>query len=140
MSHDELRLTALPLSGTKGFIIRAELDSARLPVELVWAFGGANGMKGQRGGALVAPCESGIDVADGFELAVRYQGPAIEGGVDGRGGDEAVGVMVVERLKTNMRAGEDGGVGWHYYLLSLGDSGRSEMRGFFPFGCASGSE
>src|ERR1017187_4826390 len=50
MSHDELRLTALPLSGTKGFIIRAELDSARLPVELVWAFGGANGMKGQRGG------------------------------------------------------------------------------------------
>src|ERR1017187_4334576 len=50
MSHVELRLTALPLSGTKGFIIRAELDSARLPVELVWAFGGANGMKGQRGG------------------------------------------------------------------------------------------
>jgi hypothetical protein len=46
----QLRLTVLPLSETKGFIVRAELDYPWLPTDLVWAFGGANGMKGQRGG------------------------------------------------------------------------------------------
>jgi hypothetical protein len=46
----ELHLTVLPLSDTKGFIVRAELNPAWMPVELVWAFGGANGMRGQRGG------------------------------------------------------------------------------------------
>jgi hypothetical protein len=46
----ELRLTVLPLSKTKGFIVRAEMNSHGMPIELVWAFGGANGMKGSRGG------------------------------------------------------------------------------------------
>ena len=46
----ELRLTALPLREAKGFILRAELNSAASPVELFWAFGGVNGMKGARGG------------------------------------------------------------------------------------------
>ncbi len=45
----ELRLTILPLSGTRGIIVRAEMNSA-IPIELVWAFGGANGMRGKRGG------------------------------------------------------------------------------------------
>ncbi|HEY4984168.1 MAG TPA: DUF4450 domain-containing protein, partial [Verrucomicrobiae bacterium] len=46
----ELHLTVLPLSDTKGFIVRAELNSAWMPIELIWAFGGANGMRGSRGG------------------------------------------------------------------------------------------
>jgi len=50
LGNGELYLTVLPLSETKGFIARAELHGAASPVELVWAFGGANGMKGQRNG------------------------------------------------------------------------------------------
>ena len=46
----ELHLTILPLSGQKGIVVRAELDSAGPPVQLVWAFGGADGMRGARGG------------------------------------------------------------------------------------------
>ena len=46
----ELRLTVLPLADTDGVIMRAEMDSPKLPVQLVWAFGGANGMTGRRGG------------------------------------------------------------------------------------------
>ena len=45
-----LNLVVLPLSETKGVIARAELCGASSPVELIWAFGGANGMKGQRNG------------------------------------------------------------------------------------------
>ena len=50
LGDGELDLTALPLSETKGFILRAELAGANNPVELIFAFGGANGMKGQRNG------------------------------------------------------------------------------------------
>ncbi len=50
MTNRELHLTLLPLSTERGVIVRAELNSAWLPIELVWAFGGANGMKGQRNG------------------------------------------------------------------------------------------
>ncbi len=50
MDTRQLRLTVLPSSKIKGVIVRAELDYPWLPVELVWAFGGANGMRGQRGG------------------------------------------------------------------------------------------
>ena len=46
----ELNLTVLPLSKTRGLIARAELRGATNAVELVFAFGGANGMKGQRNG------------------------------------------------------------------------------------------
>ena len=46
----ELDLTVLPLSEAKGLMARAELRGANLPVELIFAFGGVNGMKGQRGG------------------------------------------------------------------------------------------
>ncbi|MGA2751853.1 MAG: DUF4450 domain-containing protein [Verrucomicrobiota bacterium] len=45
-----LNLAVLPLSETRGIIARAELWGAISPVEWVWVFGGANGMKGQRGG------------------------------------------------------------------------------------------
>ena len=49
LGDGELDLTVLPLSETKGVIARAELQPAT-PIELVWAFGGANGMKGRRNG------------------------------------------------------------------------------------------
>ncbi|MEY4918685.1 MAG: hypothetical protein RL616_2598, partial [Verrucomicrobiota bacterium] len=50
MDNRELRLTLLPLSAGRGVIVRAEVNSAWMLIELVWAFGGANGMKGQRSG------------------------------------------------------------------------------------------
>jgi hypothetical protein len=46
----ELNLTVLPLSKARGLIARTELRGATNAVELVFAFGGANGMKGQRNG------------------------------------------------------------------------------------------
>src|SRR6185437_10683320 len=46
----ELHLTVLPLAAADGVIVRAEMDSPGMPVQLVWAFGGANGMKGRRNG------------------------------------------------------------------------------------------
>lgn len=46
----EVDLTVLPLSDTKGVIAQAELRGASSPVELIFAFGGANGMRGSRGG------------------------------------------------------------------------------------------
>lgn len=45
-----LTLTVLPLSRAQGFVVRAELAGAPTPVTLIWAFGGANGMRGHRGG------------------------------------------------------------------------------------------
>ncbi len=50
LNDGELRLEILPLNAEKGFIVRAELASLPEPAQLIWAFGGANGMKGQRGG------------------------------------------------------------------------------------------
>jgi len=35
----ELRLTVLPLSDRKGVIVRAEMNSAWMPIDLVWALG-----------------------------------------------------------------------------------------------------
>jgi hypothetical protein len=45
-----LTLTVLPLAGTKGIIAQAILDGSTKPAQLVLAFGGANGMRGRRGG------------------------------------------------------------------------------------------
>jgi hypothetical protein len=45
-----LQLDVLPLAGARGVILRAGLDSQALPVRFIWAFGGANGARGQRGG------------------------------------------------------------------------------------------
>jgi len=50
LGDGELDLTVLPLNETKGFILRAELRGATNSVELIFAFGGVNGMKGARGG------------------------------------------------------------------------------------------
>ncbi len=61
----ELQLTVLPLSGARGLIVRAQLNSAGMPAELVWAFGGANGMKGSRNGDI--GCER-VPVSQFFQL------------------------------------------------------------------------
>ena len=50
LGDGELDLAVLPLSETKGFILQVELRGTKSSVELVWAFGGANGMKGSRNG------------------------------------------------------------------------------------------
>ncbi|MGC3959503.1 MAG: DUF4450 domain-containing protein [Verrucomicrobiota bacterium] len=47
----EIKITILPLKRAKGLIARVEMNSAWLAQsELVWAFGGANGMRGRRNG------------------------------------------------------------------------------------------
>jgi Domain of unknown function (DUF4450) len=61
----KLDLTVLPMTETKGLIARAELRGANVPVELIFAFGGANGMKGKRGGDI--GCES-EPVSEFFQL------------------------------------------------------------------------
>ncbi|MFL6332640.1 MAG: DUF4450 domain-containing protein [Pyrinomonadaceae bacterium] len=45
-----LHLTALPLGDAEGLVLRAELRDTSAPLELVWAYGGANGERGRRGG------------------------------------------------------------------------------------------
>jgi Domain of unknown function (DUF4450) len=65
LGNRELQLTVLPLSQSKGIIVRAELQGSWMPVELVWAFGGANGMKGRRNGDI--GCET-KPVSEFFQL------------------------------------------------------------------------
>ncbi len=61
----KLTLVVLPLSGEKGVIIRAELEGSETPVQLVFAYGGASGMRGKRGGDI--GCES-EPVSELFQL------------------------------------------------------------------------
>jgi len=49
LAGGELDLTVLPLAATKGFIVRAELQGAAA-ADLIWAYGGANGVRGSRDG------------------------------------------------------------------------------------------
>ncbi len=51
-----LTLTVLSLANAKGAVVQAVLDGCQTPVQLVLAFGGANGMHGKRGGDI--GCES----------------------------------------------------------------------------------
>jgi len=50
LGDGELDLTVVPLSETKGFIAQVSLRGTKSFAGLVWAFGGANGMKGSRNG------------------------------------------------------------------------------------------
>jgi hypothetical protein len=59
-----LKLAVLALAGTQGLVARAELDGGP-PVTLVWAYGGADGAKGQRDGDI--GCER-LPVGELFQL------------------------------------------------------------------------
>jgi len=63
LGDGELDLTVLPMSETKGVIARAELRGAT--ADLIWAFGGANGQRGQRDGDI--GCER-QPVAEFFQM------------------------------------------------------------------------
>ncbi len=63
-----LRLTALPMDKTEGLIVRAELTGAD-NVELVWAYGGANGQRGSRDGDI--GCEK-VPVSEFFQLKPEF--------------------------------------------------------------------
>jgi Domain of unknown function (DUF4450) len=60
-----LNLTVLPLSETKGFIARAEFRGAAPAVELIWAYGGANGVRGARDGDIGT---ERVPVAEFFQM------------------------------------------------------------------------
>ena len=81
LADGELDLTVLPLAATKGFIVRAELLEGRtsrfpiaknwgsqrssLQVDLIWAYGGANGVRGSRDGDI--GCER-LPVSEFFQM------------------------------------------------------------------------
>lgn len=46
----QLKLTVLATYQTEGLIIRAELENADMPLELIWVYGGASGERGRRDG------------------------------------------------------------------------------------------
>ena len=50
LGNTTVRLTALPMSAARGLVVQMDLRGATSPVELIAAFGGANGLKGNRGG------------------------------------------------------------------------------------------
>jgi hypothetical protein len=47
-----LTVTAIPLAGTEGLVVRVEISAKIAPVKLLWAFGGANEERGRRNGDL----------------------------------------------------------------------------------------
>lgn len=63
LGEGELDLTVLPLADTKGLIGRVEIHGAA--ADLVWAYGGANGLRGSRDGDI--GCER-QPVAEFFQL------------------------------------------------------------------------
>ena len=46
----KLQLTALPLAGTEGLVLRVAWQGTAADAELVWAYGGVNGQRGARDG------------------------------------------------------------------------------------------
>jgi hypothetical protein len=76
-----LELIALPLTTVQGLVVRAELRGPTTPIELVWACGGANGEKGQRGGDIGCEREP---VGRFFQLKPDdYRGNTFETRADG---------------------------------------------------------
>ena len=64
LGHGTLQLIAVPQSQAKGFVLEVSTGETG-PLEFIWAFGGANGMRGKRGGDI--GCES-EPVSDFFQL------------------------------------------------------------------------
>jgi hypothetical protein len=50
LTDGAIDLAAMPLAGRQGFIVRADRTGGQGAMQLVWAYGGANGDKGQRDG------------------------------------------------------------------------------------------
>jgi hypothetical protein len=65
LGSGELDLDMLPLDQIKGVIVCAEMRGVDLPVTLISAFGGANGMQGRRGGDI--GCEN-LPISQFFQL------------------------------------------------------------------------
>ena len=104
LGNRELHLAVLPLSATKGIVVRAEVDGAGTPLELVWAFGGANGMRGRRGGDIGCEREpvsqffqlkpeqcQGNEITIASNTFVLHSKPATIAGVASAGAKLAVG-------------------------------------------------
>ena len=64
-----LRLTAVPMDGVEGLVVRVELSGAPGNVDLIWAYGGANGDRGARGGDIGT---ERIPVEQFFQLKPDY--------------------------------------------------------------------
>ena len=65
----ELTLTAIPLAGTEGLVVRVEISATVAPVKLVWAYGGANGERGRRNGDLGG---ERVPISQFFQLKPEY--------------------------------------------------------------------
>jgi hypothetical protein len=50
LGQGTLTLTAIPLAGQEGLVVRAEVKGSTQPVEFAWSFGGTNGDPGRRNG------------------------------------------------------------------------------------------
>ena len=66
LGTNALNLTAVPLANQKGLIVRA--DTSANGIDLIWAFGGANGMRGSRGGDIGSRTRAGRGI---FPIAAR---------------------------------------------------------------------
>ncbi len=64
-----LKVTVLALADTEGLVVRAELLGATGPVELVWAYGGANGQRGVRDGDIGT---ERVPISEYFELQPEF--------------------------------------------------------------------
>jgi hypothetical protein len=65
----QLHLTVLALATGQGLVLRAEIDGAGPPVDLLWAYGGANGDRGRRDGDIGTESEP---VSRFFQLEPEY--------------------------------------------------------------------
>ncbi len=75
LGNGVLTLTALPMAGAEGLVVRAELSREASPVRLIWAFGGVNGDRGRRGGDLKGerdPDGKVVPLSRYFELKPDY--------------------------------------------------------------------
>ncbi len=64
-----LTLTVIPTAASEGVIAKAELAGSATPLQLVWAFGGANGDRGRRNGDLRA---ENLPISQFFQLRPEF--------------------------------------------------------------------
>lgn len=69
LDEGTLQVTTLALAETEGLILRLEATGVPDGVELVWAYGGANGQRGRRDGDIGT---ENIPIGDWFQLRPEY--------------------------------------------------------------------